>query len=103
MYSGSAECAAYPNHRHKPFPFPESLITSSSRLEVLMPVISLLRNLMALHMLADRGRHWVKKLQKQYLMFVQLVRALRENSKMKIEKGIRKMQRDLHDGCAHLM
>lgn len=33
------------------------IITSSSRLELLTPVISLLRNLMALYMLADRGRH----------------------------------------------
>lgn len=57
-----------------PFPLPEPFITSSSRLELLMPVISLLRNLMALHMLADRGRHWVRKLQQQYLKFVQLVR-----------------------------
>lgn len=57
-----------------PFLFPEPFITSSSRLELLMPVISLLRNLMALHMLADRGRHWARKLQQQYLKFMQLVR-----------------------------
>ena len=73
-----------------PFPFPEPFITSSSRLELLMPVISLLRNLMALHMLADRGRHWPRKLQQQYLKFVQLRLGLKENSRMKIVMGINK-------------
>lgn len=69
-----------------PFPLPESFITSSSRLELLIPVTSLLRNLMALHILADMGRHWVRKLQQQYLRL-----GLREKSK-KDQSQVRKDQ-----------